>query len=70
MNKRNRDSNHGTTEEVPDTDLHIDKLQTSVALSLMLESQSAAIPALTAALPAIEAAVTAAHERLVANSVG
>ena len=70
MNKRNRDSNHGTTEEVPDTDLHIDKLQTSVALSLMLESQSAAIPALTTALPAIEAAVTAAHDRLVANSAG
>ena len=70
MNKRNRDSNHGTTEEVPDTDLHIDKLQTSVALSLMLESQSAAIPSLTTALPAIEDAVTAAHERLVANSAG
>ena len=70
MNKRNRDSNHGTTEEVPDTDLHIDKLQTSVALSLMLESQSAAIPSLTTALPAIEDAVTAAHERLVANSGG
>ena len=70
MNERNRDSNHGTTEEVPDTDLHIDKLQTSVALSLMLESQSAAIPSLTTALPAIEDAVTAAHERLVANSAG
>ena len=70
MNKRNRESNHGTTEEVPDTDMHIDKLQTSVALSLMLESQSAAIPSLTTALPAIEDAVTAAHERLVANSAG
>ena len=24
MNKKNRDSNHSTTEDVPDTDLHID----------------------------------------------
>ena len=70
MNKKNRDSNHSTTEDVPDTDLHIDKLQTSVALSLMLESQAAAIPALTTALPAIEAAATAAHDRLLANSAG
>tara|TARA_A100001015_G_scaffold252698_1_gene292432 strand:+ start:799 stop:1563 length:765 start_codon:yes stop_codon:yes gene_type:complete len=70
MSKKNRDSNHSTTEDVPDTDLHIDKLQTSVALSLMLDSQAAAIPALTAALPAIEAAATAAHDRLLANSGG
>ena len=70
MNKKNRDSNHSTTEDVPDTDLHIDKLQTSVALSLMLDSQAAAIPALTTALPAIEAAATASHERLLANSAG
>ena len=70
MNKKNRDSNHSTTEDVPDTDLHIDKLQTSVALSLMLDSQAAAIPALTNALPAIEAAATAAHDRLLANSAG
>ena len=70
MNKKNRHSNHGTTEDVPDTDLHIDKMQTSVALSMMLDSQAAAIPALTAALPAIEAAATAAHVRLLANSVG
>ena len=70
MNKKNRDSNHSTTEDVPDTDLHIDKLQTSVALSLMLDSQAAAIPALTTALPAIEAAATAAHDRLLANSAG
>ena len=70
MNKKNRHSNHGTTEDVPDTDLHIDKMQTSVALSMMLDSQAAAIPALTAALPAIEAAATAAHVRLSANSVG
>ena len=70
MNKKNRDSNHSTTEDVPDTDLHIDKLQTSVALSLMLDNQAAAIPALTIALPAIEAAATAAHDRLLANSTG
>ena len=70
MNERNRDSNHGNTEDVPDIDLHIDKLQTSDALSLMLESQAAAIPALAAALPAIEAAATAAHERLLESSVG
>ena len=70
MNKKNRHSNHSTTEDVPDTDLHIDKLQTSVALSMMLDSQAAAIPALTAALPAIEAAATAAHVRLLANSAG
>ena len=70
MNTRNRDSNHGSTEDVPDTDLHIDKLQTSVALSLMLESQAAAIPVLTNALPAIEAAATAAHDRLLTNPTG
>ena len=70
MNKGNRDSNHGTTEDLPDIDLHIDKLQTSDALSLMLESQAAAIPALATALPAIEAAATAAHERLLESSVG
>ena len=70
MNNKNRELNQGTTEDVPDTDLHIDKLRISDALSLMLESQAAAIPALSTALPAIEAATIAAHDRLSLNSYG
>ena len=70
MSKRNRDLNHGTTEDVPSADQHIDKFQTSDALSLMLASQAAAIPALQVALPAIEAAASAAYDRLSMTSFG
>lgn len=64
MRIRNRDQNHGTTEDVPPADRNVDKMAPSAALALMLDSQAGAIPALQAALPAIEAAAIAAHNRL------
>jgi N-acetylmuramic acid 6-phosphate etherase len=70
MGIKNRESNEGSTEALPENDLHVDKLQTSDALSLMLESQAGAIPALQAALPAIEKAAIAAYHKLSMTSHG
>ena len=70
MSIRNRDPNHGTTEDVPPASCHVDKMVPSAALSLMLDSQAGAIPALQAALPTIEAAAIAAHGRLSQTSNG
>ena len=70
MSIRNRDPNNGTTEDVPPASRHVDKMLPSVALSLMLDSQAGAIPALQAALPAIEAAAIAAYDRLSQTSNG
>ena len=70
MSIRNRDPNIGTTEDVPPDGLHVDKMAPSAALSVMLDNQASAIPALQAALPAIEAAAIAAHDRLSQTSNG
>ena len=70
MSNRNRDPNHGTTEDVPPAGRHVDKMASSAALSLMLDSQAGAIPTLQAALPAIEAAAIAAYDRLSQTSNG
>ena len=70
MSIRNRDPNHGSTEDVPPAGRHVDKMAPSAALSLMLDSQAAAIPALQTALPAIEAAAIATYDRLSRTSKG
>jgi len=70
MSSRNRDPNYGSTEDVPQAAQHIDKLAPLAALSLMLDSQAGAIPAIEAALPAIETAAIAAYDRLVSDPAG
>ncbi|NDG37454.1 MAG: N-acetylmuramic acid 6-phosphate etherase [Alphaproteobacteria bacterium] len=55
---------------MPQAAQHIDKLAPLAALSLMLDSQAGAIPAIEAALPAIETAAIAAYDRLVSDPAG
>ncbi len=70
MSGKNRASKYGTTEDLPDANLHIDKMDTSDALIAMLESQAESFSAVKVALPFIEVAAYAAYKKLSEQSTG